>query len=222
MSIQNELAAMLAPLDLPGDWTPRQVADYETRRQLLTNRARIIRDATSELAKLQSQIAALTDWNTKLEEWRQTLCDELLALPPRLYADKDVGTLQNLKLSITMIDRGLPSGTGYALETLRLGALMRASGYVQVGADVATNAVGALPWAGSLKEMEHFLKDLTTRQAVAQVQLDEALLDDASREHLTTERASLMAARNAAPTRKTRGDGSQYDKYPDGRCVEVS
>jgi hypothetical protein len=27
---------------------------------------------------------------------------------------------------------------------------------------------------------------------------------------------------NAAPQRKVRGDGSQYDRYPDGREVEVS
>lgn len=29
-------------------------------------------------------------------------------------------------------------------------------------------------------------------------------------------------ALNAAPQRKTRGDGSQYDRYPDGRVVEVA
>jgi hypothetical protein len=51
-------------------------------------------------------------------------------MPQRIHTDHDRGTQQNLKLSIMAIDRGIGvvAGTGYALETLRLGALMKESG----------------------------------------------------------------------------------------------
>jgi hypothetical protein len=48
------------------------------------------------------------------------------------------------------------------------------------------------------------------------------LLDDAERERRAAERKSQIAAANAAPVRKTRADGSQYDRYPDGRRIEVA
>jgi hypothetical protein len=75
----------------------------------------------------------------------------------------------------------------------------------------------ALPWFGPMPAVDDRIRKLTTRYDDAQARLDERLLDDAERERLAAERA----ARNAMPQRKTRADGSQYDKYPDGRVVEV-
>lgn len=79
-----------------------------------------------------------------------------------------------------------------------------------------------MPWFGSLPEVERRIQQLTTQRAEAQARLDEALLDDAERERLAAEDKARRAALNAAPQRKVRGDGSQFDRYPDGRMVEVS
>jgi hypothetical protein len=131
-----------------------------------------------------------------------------------------MGRRQNLELSIRVIDRGLAvvGGTGYTLETLRLGQLMRDAGYVQVDTGGSTDA---LPWFGCTTEVEHRLKKLMAERDQAQAVLDEAMLDDAEREQLAAADKIRRDALNARPTRKVRGDGSSYDKWPDGRCVEV-
>jgi hypothetical protein len=79
-----------------------------------------------------------------------------------------------------------------------------------------TEAAAVLTHHGKAVE-DRIRKLLIKRRDDAQARLDEALLDDAEREQLAAQRA----ARNAMPQRKTRGDGSQYDRYPDGRVVEV-
>ena len=108
------------------------------------------------------------------------------------------------------------------LTTLKLGALMVADGYEIVGADPARYYGGGLPWFGSLPEVQRRLEDLDRRREEAQAALDEALLDDDVRAKRDAEAAANIAALNAQPQRKMRGDGTMYDKYPDGRRVEVT
>ena len=68
-----------------------------------------------------------------------------------------MGKQQNVKLSIVTIDRGrLSEAGGWSLETLRIGHLMRAAGYVE-GLKIE-NATGRLPWFGSLPEVERRIK----------------------------------------------------------------
>jgi hypothetical protein len=106
------------------------------------------------------------------------------------------------------------------LETLRLGQLMREAGYVE-GPKAKNQATGRLPWLRAMPEVERRLNALHQERANAQARLDESLLNDAERERLAAEDRARCDAFNAAPRRKTRGDGSQYDRYPDGRVVEV-
>ena len=213
-SLQAELAA------LPNDEESlqRQLDDLSQKRETLSSRILAARTATDALANMVPEMAAEIEWRDHLIDWRQTLCDELLALPPRIRTDRELGAKQNLTLSILTIDRGRPGDdAGWALENLRLGQLMREAGYRE-GPKIENQVIGRLPWYGSMPDVEHRIKELTNRRNDAQARLTEALLDDAEREQLAAERN----ARNAAPTRKTRGDGSQYDRHADGRVVEIS
>ena len=79
-----------------------------------------------------------------------------------------------------------------------------------------------MPWFGTLAEVSARITTLRTRKAGAEVLLTEATLDDAARAKLDQERAVEVARRNALPTKKTRGDGSQYWKYADGHIVEIT
>lgn len=163
-------------------------------------------------------------WFDQLTAWRKTLCHELLALPPRIRDSHTLGVQRNLTLSIKTIDFGIDvvNGTGYDLTTLRLGELMRDAGFEPAGADRDRNYSGEMPWFGSLPDVERRIAALQKQRDDAQARLDEAMLDDAQRERLAAESKARRDALSAAPQRKTRGDGSQYDRYPDGRVVEVT
>jgi len=193
--------------------------EAESKRQTRVARIEAGRTAQATLAAVDPEMATLTEWKGHLEGWRQTLCDELLACPPRARTGPERGKRQNLTMSIVMLDRGLKlDGTGYSLETLRLGELMRESGFVAAPPVKDLEAFGRLPWFGSLNWVEKQLKQLQERRDAAQAALDDALMDDGERARRAAERNAL----NARPQRKTRHDGTQFDKYPDGRVVEVT
>lgn len=156
-----------------------EAAAASQKRQTLLGRIAAVRAATSTLAELAPQIAQFTKWYDDQGAWRKRLCDELLALP-KARTGPELGTQQNLKLSIIVLDRGdgAVDGTGYAKETLRLGTLMRESGYVPAP-PVDGQAVGRLPWLGSMPYVEQRLRDLQQRHDDAQARLDAALRDDA-------------------------------------------
>ena len=99
------------------------------------------------------------------------------------------------------------------MATLALGELMREAGYAPEGADPNSNFAGVMPWGGSLRDIERHAKDVTKRRDAAQATLDDALLDDDERAKRDAEAKARRAALDALPTRKVRGDGSQYDRY---------
>ena len=123
------------------------------------------------------------------------------------------------------IDRGLqmlPGAIAYSLSGTRLAELMVESGFNPDPSNQSLRVVSGLPWQGSMPEIEGVIEAWTKRRDAAradivqaQANLEEALLPD-------DERARRVVARNALPTRKTRGDGSQDQRYPDGRIVEVA
>jgi hypothetical protein len=218
----QDIAAAVAQLEqdlaaLPGDEIhQRPLDDLRKKREALVARIVTIRSARATLAGLEPEIAACATWADQLRTWRKTLQDEIVALPSPIRTDRDRGRLRNLQLSVVTIDSGLPADTGWEVETLRLGQLMRESGYVE-GPRVANQVHGPLPWHGTLPAVENRLKALVQQRDDARARLNEALLDDAERDR----RAAETTKRNALPQRKTRGDGSRYDKYADGRVVEV-
>ena len=209
-SLEQELAQLLPTVDLPHGWSRSQVAEHEATRVRLTRRLMTIRDSVTTIAERDGQIHALTSWKNHLDQWRQALGDEYLALPSRIRDAHTLGVKRNLEVSIITVLRGLPPDCKYSLTTLRLGALMRDAGYQPRDADPSRNYHGEMPWVGSLKEVEQWLQELATSKAMAETALAEALLDDATRERLTAEAMVRRDALNALPQRKTRGDGSQY------------
>ena len=107
-----------------------------------------------------------------------------------------MGLARNLAESLDVVDRGprpVDRG-GRDLETLRLGALMRAAGYEQVGADPNRNYGGTLPWYGALPDVERRIETLATRRAAADAALVDALRSDDER---ATREADDQAQRDA-------------------------
>lgn len=217
--LEEELAARKDPLDL----TLREADAYLAQTEMISARIYTLRSAPLTLAEVDHKIAADTEWFDFLNTTRKTLCDELMALPPHIRTSHQMGVQQNLKFSIQVIDRGLGviADSAWELNTLRLGELMKAAGYVE-GPRIENQICGRLPWFGNPPEVERRLKGLQQQRNEAQARLTEALLDDAERAQRAAEDKARRDALNAAPQRKTRGDGSQFDRYPDGREVEVS
>ncbi|MBE3071702.1 MAG: hypothetical protein IMZ67_01890 [Acidobacteria bacterium] len=202
-SLENELAALPDEQVLPDlAMTVAERNAITIKRHVLKRQIHNIRAATSALAEIAPRLADVAKWRDDLAAWRQTLCDELMALPQRARTGPELGRLQNLKFSIMTIDRGAGAsdGTGWEKETLRLGALMRASGYVPA-TPVEGQAYGRLPWFGSLPDTEQRLAELQRRRDAAAAVLEDALLDDDERARRAA--AALTAA--AARPSKLRG-----------------
>ena len=93
-------------------------------------------------------------------------------------------------------------GPSHVLRNGRLAkcfdGLDRARGH---GADPARNYDGELPWYGSVKEVQHRLRDLDRRRQAAEGQLADALLDDAEREKREGTAKHLNDALNALRTK---------------------
>jgi hypothetical protein len=222
-SLQQELASMLSPLDIPGDWSLRQRDDYERQRSELRGRIQTADMSVHTIRKRAPQLQDAAEWLTHLQSWRTLVVDELLAMPNRVYTPQDIGRRESLSLSLTCIDRGVQHivGTGLSLETLRLGQLMKDSGYTECPPS-PDRVWGCLPWNGSMPETEQRVRELMAEVTDAEARLDLALLDDEARAKRAAEERARYQELAGRPTRKTRGDGSQYDKYPDGRIVEVT
>jgi len=143
---------------------------------------------------------------------------------PPTHDTYDEALAANLTLSIKVIDEGLPvlEKSTYDLTTIRLAKLMIEDGYGIIGRDPRINFLGTLPWHGSIPEVEERIATVERRRAEAQSALDDALLSDEERAARDAQADIRRAEANAAPTRKVRGDGSQYLKHVDGKIEEVT
>ncbi len=207
-SLIEELETKRAALDARRAQAHRELNMCDSIEAVLTQRICALHAAPATLAGLPP-ITTEEEYRDFLIGARETLCGELFALPAPIRNDRDLCAQRSLSLSLAVIDRGLGAiiDTGCVLDTLRLGQLMSAAGIVA--------------WRGTVSETEERIERLKRQRAGAEALLANALLDDAARERLAAEDAARVDAINAMPTRKTRGDGSQYDRYPDGRVVEV-
>ena len=188
-SLEAKVAARLESLEadlaaMPGEEVFQRPLDAHRQwREVLENRIVTLRAAITALANLDPRIVAATEWRDFLTAWRKVLCDELLALPPAHTAnerDLRLGKAQNLTFSIQCLDRGIGvlADTGWALNTLRLGELMREAGYRE-GPRIENQVHGEMAWFGSLSETERRLRDLEQQRSVAQAQLDAAMREPA-------------------------------------------
>lgn len=172
-AVREELKRMPSLLDLPASWTRRQIDEHETRRMTLDNNARRIQSELERLIEHDTQLRPLEEWREHLLAWRRTLADELSALPaPK--SPREQGVIQNYTLSLRAIDDAFRPDTGYALQSLRLGALMAAAGFV---ADTPADGqmFGNLAWHGSLPNTDYRIADLTKRRAETQGHLNAAM-----------------------------------------------
>jgi hypothetical protein len=170
--LEQERAAMLDPLDIPGSWTRRELYAYEDRRSRLTSLVARARAAVLTLAKVEPQWGTLTNWRDHLVDWRARLSDELLADEPRNTDPKAQVRINGLKLSIIRIDRGLDLVHDMLPANLRLDDLMREAGYIPH--DAVARAHGEA-WHGSLPDVQARLKELERRRADAWAVLSAAV-----------------------------------------------
>jgi hypothetical protein len=214
--LEQARATRLDPLDLPNSTTRREADAYAAITAELDGRISRAKNAIATLADLELKIAPDVQKRNLLTTWREEFCQKLLAIKP---SDRDRATMERqngLRLSIENIDRGCSTWpNGAPMIGGPLADAIREAGYTQ------SERPGPA-WFGSLSDVVSRIADVQKRIDTAQAQLDEALLDDAERAQRDAEGAARIAASNAMPQRKVRGDGTQYDRWPDGRVVEVT
>jgi hypothetical protein len=208
-----ERATRVDPLDLPLSTTRREADAYAAQTAELDRRIGAARSAQATLANLVPRLEPYEKWRGLEVQWLDQFANEM---PP--VDDRDraaVERRQALALSIINIRSGCSYWpTGAPQLGKPLAEAIAAAGYTE------SERPGPA-WFGSLPEVEHRIADLRERIDAAQAQLTDALLDDEERSKRDAQGAARIAALRALPQRKTRGDGTQYDKYPDGRRVEV-
>jgi hypothetical protein len=168
--VETELASMLDPLDIPGNWTPRERDAYETKRAVLDARIRTVRMSKDILAQVEPRIAFDTKWRDHLREWLAILGERLLALGDA-RTDIDRARVIALKLSIMRIHRGL-NFNEMLPGHLPLDDLLHEAGFVPRDAVARANGDA---WYGTLPVVEQRLAELTARRDDAQTRLDAAL-----------------------------------------------
>jgi len=195
--LEAQRAALVDDDQLPAATTRGELLAHQAKRAALDRRIWQAKEAQSALDALPSA-GPLRLWREQQTAWRETLVAELFTIKSPCRDKQELGRRNNLQLSLKVIDRGLQhiADTGYELTTLRLGALMIEAGYAVAGADPERHYAGALPWFGSIPEVERHLKDLDARRARLQAALDGLLQDDGEREKQEAEATALRDAFN--------------------------
>ncbi len=200
--LEAERAKRKDELDLPRTMTPRETDAYVEHTRVLDMRIERARSAAALVAELTAQIAPLEAWRDFLAAQRPKLCADLIALVPD-YRDRATMDLQQaLKLSISNIDRG---ATYWANGAAGVGAPLAAA--IQAAGYLPRTGVPGVAWLGSLPATEQQLKELRRQIDTAQAQLDEALLDDATRAKLDAEGAARRAVLESLNLCGTNADG---------------
>ena len=153
--LRAKLEALGSQEDVPLT-TTRAMGEWEANASQLRGLIRNITTYAPILEEATTSLAAWEQWQSDLWQMRQQLCDELMDLPPR---DR---RLHNLTLSLQVVDRGVVviEDSGYGLDTLRLGELLRDRG---------------VPWRGCLLEVEKRVRLLRNQREQALDIVAEAL-----------------------------------------------
>jgi hypothetical protein len=143
--------------------------DESARRQALTRRIAAIDFAKVTIARLDPKIRELTTLRDQFVAWRKELSDRLLACPSQQRNRRDMDHEDQLRLSISNIDRGCEVFGSMVNLGVPLGELMRAAGYVpEPGQTSVWSAV-----YGSLPATLERLGTLQRQRAEAQAVLDQ-------------------------------------------------
>ncbi len=171
-TFQRDLSAMTDPMDIPRNWSQREVVAYESKREALTARITLISQSQATLAALAAKIEPLHAWADQLNAWRDEFSRALLALPAR-----ERGTAAELMAAIKQIDRGCTYQNGAPVIAPPLRRKLCAA--FAPSWDLPNDL-----WArgqGGLLSATAELKDRQAQRASVQQTLDDALLDDAAR-----------------------------------------
>jgi hypothetical protein len=178
-SLMKQRVERMDELDLPRTMTQREVNAYIAETADLDKRIADFESTVAAWAALPT-LDADTTWLAHLNEWRQTLCDELLAIKPPIRDKAVKDHHDRLTFAIRLIDFGFGIAKTLPivdLSSTRIGELMREKGYETQGEALR----GPRGWRGSIKEVERRVKALTQERAAAQALLDVALLTDDER-----------------------------------------
>jgi hypothetical protein len=179
--LEAERDELLAPADIPGNWTPRERDAYETERSRRLAMWNTARDARAVLDEWEPEEAVRLAYYVTLDTVvLKKLSDKLLALG-KPTSDYTRGVQQNLRLSLMALHNGLDcvDGSGYAYSTLQLSHAMLEAGLTT--------------WRGGLAEARLRVKDAQHRVNEARQRWEWATLDDEERKAL----AEASAARDA-------------------------
>lgn len=223
--LAQQRAAIPADDQLPATASQADVKNNQRRR---ATAGQLLQEFESAVAAYRALPSTTNDerWRDQLTFWRSKLCTEMALIKSPIRDARRKGLFDNLSYSITVIDRGLATldrssgpfadrgGSGYDLTTLRLGELMRESGYVVVGADPTVNYVGKLPWHGSLPEVEDRLQRAEERRVRVEANLDAAVTLEADRVKLAAQRLLERDAINKLIV-KVSSDGLSLVAYRD-------
>ena len=190
-ALMKQRAERQDPDDLPGNLTQRERNAYIEQTLTLDRQIAAFNTAVETWAALPNPDVDTT-WLAHLNEFRQTLCDELVALPPRIRDRAEITRQQNLAWAIKFIDFGDSSAKLpiVDLSSTRLGELMHASGYATSGPELR----GPRGWRGSIKEVERRIKDLTRQRAAAEATLDALLRTDDEQAKVNADTQAFYAA----------------------------
>lgn len=172
--------------------SPHERLTYIAETARIDAKIAAIHTASAALAELGS-VDALTRWQTFLPPARDTISNELLALPRRIRDRATLDLQDGLHFCLKLIDHGFGAATLgiVTLEPTRLGQLMQAAGF-----DAGAGLRGPNGWGGSLPEVAQRIEELTKRRAAAQAALDDALMDDDECVKRDAESAVLREAYN--------------------------
>jgi hypothetical protein len=224
MTPETRLAEMVAErqsrkdeLDLPHTLTRREADLYIAETTTLDSRIIAARGAMATLLELEVKVAPDEKWFADLTEWRADFCQKLMAIKPGDRSRETQELQQGLRLSITNIDKGcITWPNGAAALGAQLAEAIKYAGWV------APKDVPGPAWYGCLPEVKERIAKMQKRIDAAQIVLDDALLIASERAKKDADSAARRDKLNATPMRKTRGNGSQYDKWPDGRTAEIT
>lgn len=171
--LQKTRAVMLDPMDMPGDWTPRQRAAYETRRATLDaniigmrNTSALLVDPTARRDTLARDRDRLRVVQAAIEQQIKEAPDSRLIVDAR-EREKEWARQQALSASLTALQRGVEYFNGHPAIPSPLRALLTDT--------CATCGHASFEWPGPLSFLDQEIATLDKTLSELQGRLESCL-----------------------------------------------